>query len=136
MDYIQLVAVFGDGSTCLSSLQSRSSCSTDCSNSIRMGVDNYGCCINVPIRYVDATDPENDVNADADLLFSACGVSWPEDCSATALGPPGTQVNPPVNPPSNPPPNPPRIQVNGAGQTIAVAAVLLLNSLIAAFMHL
>ena len=108
-DYAQLMVAFRDGSTCFNGLQS-GSCSTDCRTDITLDIQNYGCCINIPIMYFDAID-EADVNASANILFNNCRVHRPPVCPSTGLKPPSNRV----------------------GQTIAAAAM---NRLIALLMHL
>ena len=125
-DYTQLLAAFQAGATCSEDLGS-GSCSPDCRTSIAQDVNTYGCCINVPIKYVDTVDTE-DVNALADTLFTQCRVIRPSVCPtpASALGPPGTTI--PGSQPSSPP-------GSGAGQPVAIVAFVLLNSLVAYIMH-
>ena len=113
-DYVQLFAAFSDGSDCFDDLESTSSCSINCRSSLTLDVQNYGCCTNVVIDYIDAIDTFNDVNTQADILFSNCRVPRPADCAPSALGPPG----------------------NGAGQPTAAAAILLLASFVTVLMHL
>ena len=84
--YKELVEGFNP-STCQASLQS-GWCSTECRNYMISNVQSYGCCINVPIQFLDATDPA-DVNAGANTLFTNCYITRPPSCPATALGPPG-----------------------------------------------
>ena len=134
-DYTQLLAVFEDGATCTGDLDS-GSCSTDCRTSITLDVQNYGCCINVPIMYEDAIETAEDINAEADTLFSECRVTRPSVCPAPAraLGPPGTVIpgSQPSSPAGSQPSSPPG---SGAGQPVAAAAFVLLNSLVAFIMH-
>ena len=114
MDYTRLMEVFRDGSTCFNGLQS-GLCSADCRTGITLDIQNYGCCINIPIMYFDAININGtDVNASANILFDRCRVRRPPVCPSTGLKPPG----------------------NGAGQTVAAAAIFLLNLVIAVLTHL
>ena len=116
---------------------SQATCSVPCGTSLMQAVSNYGCCINAAIdylnyRWIDPV-PEAAVNA----LFSVCaGVQRPSECT--------TAVDVPTIPPqSTPPPRqtqgttqptrPPGS--SGTGQPTAAAAVMLIASFIAVYMH-
>lgn len=81
--YDELFAYFDNGLSCYMSLNSTGQCSTDCATGTRDGVESYGCCVNVAIRY--ELPYTNYTEEDANNLFSACDVSRPDSCKNSPL---------------------------------------------------
>ena len=121
MDYTQLVGVINRGSDCFDGLQS-GLCSTECRTSIARHVQNYGCCMNVPLKYINATEPA-DIIASVNTVFASCRITRPPACPPTAFGPVDSSVMVPIDPSIIPP-------TDGAGQPMTTTTILLLNSLI------
>jgi len=64
---------------------------------ITLDVQNFGCCVNVPINYMDANNTALGVNQAADNLFDDCRVRRPSNCTNSPLGPPRPPTtSPPV----------------------------------------
>ena len=127
-DYSQLFAAFQDGATCSDGLTS-GTCSTDCRTDITFDVQTYGCCVNVPINYMDANNTALGVNQAAENLFDNCRVRRPSNCTNSPLGPPRPPTTiPPVTTTS--PPQEMTISssrsnlTSGVGRPIAAAAIL------------
>lgn len=81
--YDELFAYFYDGVSCYMSLNSTGQCSSECASGTRDGVESYGCCVNVAIRY--ELPYTNFTEADVNGLFSACDVSRPDSCKNSPL---------------------------------------------------
>lgn len=74
---------FYDGVNCYMSLESTGQCSSECASGTRNGVESYGCCVNIAIRY--ELPNTNFTEADVNNLFSACDVSRPDSCKNSPL---------------------------------------------------
>lgn len=81
--YDELFAYFDGGLSCYMSLKSTGQCSSDCATGTRDGVESYGCCVNVAIRY--ELPYTNYTEEDANKLFSTCDVSRPDSCKNSPL---------------------------------------------------
>ena len=148
-DFDQIRRAGEQGYDCFRSLSPQfGDCHTDCRVMLSLDVETYGCCLNVIHNYVDTFDPIR--NEEVDHVFDECRVRRPADCpiNPTDVVPEPTTAYPSAPCPStagnsqnqdqeseNPQANQQGMR-NGSSQPIAVAAIfLLLNSLIAVFIH-
>ena len=60
-------------------------CPAGCLTSYRNGADELGCCTEVLIEYADAVVDEVQVDDIINLVYGACGLERPSECSSTAL---------------------------------------------------
>ena len=150
-DYIQLRAAVDDTYDCFHLVGSDfGSCAVDCRVALTLDTKTYGCCLNVFPNYKGAIEPDDDINEEVDHIFDECRVRRPAVCPAASTMPgdndpastssnaaPVTASNPQAQNSDPAPVNQPNQQGmrNGSSQPIAVAAVLLLNSFIAAFVQ-
>ena len=84
-NFDNLFDLLDDGTSCYEDFAVSGSCSSSCSNTLSNGVQRYGCCVNVPIDYEDASE---DINDDTNTLFDECGVTRPSRCTNNPLNPP------------------------------------------------
>ena len=84
-NYTQLIAYYNNGRSCYDQVISRNICTSSCSTALRDGAVRYGCCVNPPISF-------NRGDNQANVLFSACGVTQPSNCTNSPLTPSGPAV--------------------------------------------
>ena len=89
-NYNELFTYLYDGKTCYRSLAASGVCLIDCSSEIRDGAQSYGCCVNVPIDYEDASE---DIDNEVNTLFSECGVTRPTRCANSPLHTPSSAAS-------------------------------------------
>ena len=77
-NYIQLNAYYDSGVSCYNQYLSSKTCTSSCSTTLRVGAARYGCCVNPPISFNNGDD-------EANVLFSACGVTRPSACTNNPL---------------------------------------------------
>ena len=89
-NFNELFQYVDDGEDCYDNLMSTGTCSSDCSTTLSDGVQQYGCCVNVPIDF-------EDVREEANSLLSACGVNLPAPCTNSPLSAASPTVGVAVN---------------------------------------
>lgn len=77
-NFDELFQYVDDGENCYNNLINTGICSSDCSTTLADGVQQYGCCVNVPIDF-------QDVREEASSLLSACDVNLPARCTNSPL---------------------------------------------------
>ena len=77
-NYNQSIAYYNSGVSCYNQYISSNNCTSSCSTALRDGGVRYGCCVNLFISY-------NNNDDEANALFSACGVTRPNNCTNNPL---------------------------------------------------